>query len=162
MSTQTDSIHEAASAPRLSRTEARSAGGRDSGAEVRYAPAEVEVAAKPTRRRFSADYRLRILEEVDRTTTRGEIGRILRREGLYASHLTSWRKARRDGSMAALEPKKRGAKAKERNPLVPVVAGLEAKVHRLERELERAQIIIGVQEKVAGLLGLDLERGKSS
>ena len=64
-----------------------------------------EVAAKPTRRQFSAEYRLRILEEADRCTRPGEVGPLLRREGLYSSHLSAWRKARRNGSLKALRPK---------------------------------------------------------
>ena len=69
-----------------------------------------EVVAKPKRRQFSAEYRLRILEEADRCTQPGEVGRLLRREGLYSSHLTAWRKARRKGSLRELAAKKRGAK----------------------------------------------------
>ena len=75
-----------------------------------------EVVAKPKRRRFTAEYRLRILEEADRCTQPGEVGRLLRREGLYSSHLTAWRKARRKGSLRELAAKKRGAKPAERNP----------------------------------------------
>lgn len=121
-----------------------------------------EVEAKPTRRKFTAAYRLRILEEADRCRGPGEIGRLLRREGLYSSHLTNWRKARREGSLAALSPKKRGAKPKTRNPLAPKVRQLEAKLKRVEAELEKAYTILHVQEKVAGLLGLKLDSGKSS
>ena len=76
-----------------------------------------EVVAKPKRRQFTAQYRLRILEEAERCTRRGEVGRLLRREGLYSSHLTAWRKARRKGSLRELASKKRGAKPAERNPL---------------------------------------------
>ncbi len=119
-----------------------------------------EVVAKPTRRRFSAEYRLRIIEEADRCTQPGEIGRLLRREGLYSSHLSVWRKARRDGSLKALAPKKRGAKPAESNPLSPTVRRLEAKVARLEKELAAAHTIIDVQGKVAGLLGLNLDDAK--
>ncbi len=126
------------------------------------APPNPEVAAKPRRRRFTAAYRLRILEEADRCTTSGEVGQLLRREGLYSSHLSNWRKAQREGSLAALAPKKRGAKAKARNPLEPKVRELESKVARLEKELHKAQTILDVQEKVAGLLGFDLESGKNS
>jgi len=127
------------------------------------APApDPEVEAKPKRRKFTAAYRLRILEEAERCQSPGEIGRLLRREGLYSSHLANWRKARREGSLAALSPKKRGAKPKARNPLEPKVRQLEAKVARLEAELEKAHTILDVQEKVAGLLGFSLERGKDS
>lgn len=121
-----------------------------------------EVEAKPKRRTFTAAYRLRILEEADRCQSPGEIGRLLRREGLYSSHLAGWRKARREGSRAALAPKKRGAKPKARNPLEPKVQQLEAKVKRLEAELEKAHTILDVQEKVAGLLGFSLDGGKDS
>ena len=107
---------------------------RAGGAVAPRAP-DPEVVAKPTRRRFSAEYRLRILEEADRCTQPGEIGRLLRREGLYSSHLSVWRKARRNGSLKALTPKKRGAKPAESNPLSGKVRQLEAKVTRLEKEL---------------------------
>ncbi len=126
------------------------------------APPDPEVAAKAKRRQFTAAYRLRILEEANRCTTSGEIGQLLRREGLYSSHLSNWRKAQREGSLAALAPKKRGAKAKATNPLEPKVRELESKVARLEKELHKAHTILDVQEKVAGLLGFDLESGKNS
>ena len=119
-----------------------------------------EVVAKPKRRQFTAEYRLRILEEADRCTQPGEVGRLLRREGLYSSHLTAWRKARRKGSLRELAAKKRGAKPAERNPLDAKVRALEAQVARLEHELHTAHTILDVQGKVAGLLGLNLEHGK--
>ena len=140
--------------------EARSAGGLSSGPG---APTpDPEVAAKPWRRRFTAEYRLRILEEAERCTKPGEVGQLLRREGLYSSHLTAWRKARRDGALRGLASKKRGAKPRATNPLEPKVRELESKVARLEKELHKAHTILDVQEKVAGLLGFDLESGKSS
>ena len=135
--------------------EAPGAGGAPAG----RAP-DPEVAAKPKRRQFSAEYRLRILDEADRCTRPGEIGCLLRREGLYSSHLSVWRKARRNGSLKALTPKKRGAKHAESNPLSPKIRQLEAKVTRLEKELATAHTIIDVQGKVAGLLGLNLDDGK--
>ena len=121
-----------------------------------------EVVAKPKRRRFAAEYRLRILEEADRCTELGEVGRLLRREGLYSSHLTAWRRARRNGALRGLTSKKRGAKPKARNPLEPKVRELEVKVARLEKELHKAHTILDVQEKVAGLLGFSLDDGKDS
>ena len=139
--------------------EARSAGAGSR--DVARAP-DAEVAAKPKRRQFTAAYRLRILEEADRCQSPGAVGQLLRREGLYSSHLANWRKARREGSLVALSPKKRGAKPKARNPLEPKVRELEAKVTRLERELDQARTIVDVQEKVAGLLGFHLESGKNS
>ena len=111
-----------------------------------------EVVAKPKRRQFSAEYRLRILEEVERCTQRGEVGRLLRHEGLYSSHLTAWRKARRKGSLRELAAKKRGAKPAEPNPLDAKVRALEAQVARLEHELHTAHTILDVQGKVAGLV----------
>ena len=118
-----------------------------------------EVVAKPTRRQFSAAYRLRILEKADRCTEPGQVGRLLRREGLYSSHLSAWRKARRAGSLQGLTAKKRGAKP-SRDPRDAKVRALEAKVVRLEKELETAHLILDVQGKVAGLLGLSLDNGK--
>ena len=88
--------------------------------------------------------------------------RLLRREGLYSSHLTAWRKARRKGSLRELAAKKRGAKPAERNPLDAKVRALEAQVARLEHELHTAHTILDVQGKVAGLLGLNLEHGTRS
>ena len=124
-----------------------------------------EVVAKPKRRQFTAEYRLRILEEADRCVQPGEVGRLLRREGLYTSHLAAWRKARRQGSLRGLTPSKRGANwssagPAECNPLSAKVRELEAKVVRLEKELHTAHTILEVQGKVAGLLGLNLSDGK--
>ena len=115
-----------------------------------------EVVDKPSRRRFAPSYKLRIVEEADRCTDPGEVGRLLRREGLYWSHLTTWRKAARSGSLSGLS-KKRGRKANERNPLEGKLQKLERKNARLERELHKAHLIIDVQGKVAGQLGLILD-----
>ena len=123
------------------------------------APPDPEIVAKPKRRQFTAAYRLRILEEADGCTEPGEVGRLLRREGLYSSHLTAWRKARRNGALHGLTSKKRGAK-RTCNPLEGQVRQLEAKVARLEHELHQAHTILDVQEKVAGLLGFNLNNGK--
>ena len=115
---------------------------------------------KPMRRQFTAEYRLRFVEEADRCTRPGEVGRLLRREGLYTSHLAAWRKARRNGSLQGLTPNKRGAKPVEHNPLTPKVRQLEAKVTRLEKELATAHTILDVQGKISGLLGLNLNDAK--
>jgi transposase-like protein len=104
---------------------------------------DAEVVDKPMRRRFSAAYKQRIVAEADQCTEPGEVGRLLRREGLYSSSLTAWRKAARDGSMKALS-KKRGRKP-ERNPLA-----------------EKAHLTLDVQRKVAGLLGITFEDEKNS
>ena len=101
-----------------------------------------EVVAKPKRRKFTAQYRLRILEEAESCTQPGAVGRLLRREGLYSSHLTEWRRARREGSLQGLTPSKRGRKLAERNPL-------SAKVHELEAKVERhGPALVGVPAAV--------------
>ena len=155
-------INDSNTPPPVSRegVEARSAGTRSR--ETGPPAPNPEVAAKPKRRQFTAAYRLRIVDEADRCESPGEVGQLLRREGLYSSHLSNWRKAVREGSLAALSPKKRGAKPKPRNPLQPKVQQLEAEVVRLEAELHKAHTILDVQEKVAGLLGFNLESGKNS
>jgi transposase len=137
--------------------EARSAGAGSEAGRL-----DPEVVAKPKRRRFTAEYRLRILEEADACTKSGEVGQLLRREGLYSSHLTAWRKAHREGALRGLAPRKRGAKPRDRNPLAPKVQQLEAENARLKSELHKVHTILDVQEKVAGLLGFDLESGKNS
>ena len=148
------------SAPALG-VEERSDETPSAGGGTRAVPPDPQVVAKPTRRQFTAAYRLRILEEADRCTEPGEVGRLLRREGLYSSHLTAWRKARRKGSLQGLSAKKRGAKPSERNPLDVKVRELEAKVARLEKELHTAHTILDVQGKVAGLLGFSLKDGSN-
>ncbi len=95
---------------------------------------DAEVVDKPIRRRFAPSYKLRIVEEADRCTEPGEVGRLLRREGLYSSHLTTWRKAAHSGSLKALS-KKRGRK-RERNPLEEKVRKLERENTFLENELQ--------------------------
>jgi len=116
-----------------------------------------EVPSKARRRTFTAAYKLRILREAERCTTPGAIGALLRREGLYSSHLTTWRAQQ----AASLEPRRRGRKA-QANPLRARVAQLERENLWLQRELEKAQIIIEVQKKVAALLGKDAPNGSSS
>jgi transposase-like protein len=125
------------------------------------APPDPEVVDKPSRRRFTPAYKLGIVEEAERCTEPGAVGRLLRREGLYTSHLAAWRKAARSGSLKALS-KKRGRKPSERNPLEEKLRKLERENARLEKELHKAHLIIDVQGKVAGLLGLSLEDGTNS
>ena len=112
-----------------------------------------EVEPRARRRRFSASYKLRLLEEVDRSP--GCTGAILRREGLYSSHLTTWRRQRREGTLRALG-KKRGRKG-------PSEAERELErerkeTARLTRELEKARAIIDAQKKLAELVGIDLPK----
>ncbi|HEY5526983.1 MAG TPA: transposase [Candidatus Anoxymicrobiaceae bacterium] len=118
-------------------------------------PPDPEVPEKPVRRKFTAEYKLKILAEADRCTEYGQIGGLLRREGLYSSHLSEWRRKRMEGTLVSLSPKKRGPKP-EKNPLAPEVARLERENERLQRKLKQAETIIDVQKKVSGLLGIDL------
>jgi len=152
-------ILEGIPAPALG-VEERSDEAPSAGASAVPARQDPEVMAKPKRRRFTAAYRLRIVEEAELCGAPGEVGRLLRREGLYSSHLATWRKARREGALRGLSSKKRGAKPKATNPLEPQVRELEAKVARLEKELHKAHTILDVQGKVAGLLGFGLKDGK--
>ena len=116
-----------------------------------------EVSEKPARRKFTAKYKLGILREADGCTKPGEIGALLRREGLYSSALSSWRQQRDKGVLGGLTPKKRGRKAKEKNPLTGRMAQLERENKRLQNRLSQAEIIIEVQKKVATLLGVTLK-----
>jgi transposase-like protein len=113
-----------------------------------------EVVEKPKRRRFSAEYRLRIVREADACKELGEIGALLRREGLYSSLLTAWRRQRDAGALEGLRSKKRGPKAKA---IDPRVKRLERENARLKRKLEQAETIIDIQKKVAGMLGIPLK-----
>lgn len=119
----------------------------------RPAMPEVEVVAKPTRRRFTAEYKRRILREADACTEPGAIGALLRREGLYSSNLTTWRAQRARGELTGLTPKKRGPAPKPTNPLATKVAALEREVTRYKVRAERAEALVELQKKVAELLG---------
>ena len=114
-----------------------------------------EVAARATRRRFTAEYKIGILRQADACSDPGQRGELLRREGLYSSHLAKWRQQR----AAGLAPRKRGRKPK-RDPVARRVAELEHENAKLREELRKAELIIGVQKKVAQLLGEDLEGEK--
>jgi len=126
--------------------------------EIGFVGQETEVTAKPRRRRFTAEYKQRILYEAASCTKPGEIGALLRREGLYSSNLVDWRRARERGVLAALAPKKRGPVAKAINPLVRKVAELEREILRLQRRADRAEALVEVQKKVSELLGIQLPK----
>jgi transposase len=117
-----------------------------------------EVRERPVRRRFAAEYKLRILEEAERCFEAGEVGALLRREGLYFSHLSKWREQRRNGSLAALQPRRRGPKAKHADARDRRIAELEREKERLARRLRQAELIIEVQRKASELLGIPLSR----
>ncbi len=110
-----------------------------------------EVVVKARRRRFTAEYKYRILQEADACTQRGEVGALLRREGLYSSHLTTWRHQRQRGELQGLTPAKRGRPA---DPHAAENARLLRETERLKAQLARAELIIEVQKKVSQLLGL--------
>jgi transposase-like protein len=114
------------------------------------------VTSKATRRRFSAEYKRKVVQEADACTQSGEVGALLRREGLYSSHLMKWREARERGELAGLEPKKRGPKAQESNPLARELAAKEREIAHLKAENAKLQIICEVQKKVSLLLGVTL------
>ena len=120
--------------------------------EARTTPAvpDPEVLIRPNRSRFTADYKQHMLQAVD-DCPRGERGALLRREGLYSSHITTWRRQRADGEAQGLTPQKRGRKS---DPQATEIAQLKREIGNLQRQLQRAEIIIDVQKKLSQLLGL--------
>jgi transposase len=127
------------------------AGGRDS--LVSSSP-DPEVPEKNPRRKFTAKYKLRVLAEADTFTRSGQLGALLRREGLYSSNLITWRRQREKGILKAMAPKKRGRKLKEKNPLTKKVAQLEKENSRLQQKLKKAELIIEAQKKMSEILGI--------
>ncbi len=121
-----------------------------------------EVVPRATRRRFGAAYKLRIVEEADRCTKPGEVGALLRREGLYSSHLVIWRRARDQGQLDALSPRRRGPKPDPDRALKRRNAQLERENTRLRKRLETAETIIDVQKKVSRLLGIEMPETSGS
>src|SRR5438093_7773466 len=136
----------------------RATGGSPSSALV--AGETEEVVAKAQRRRFTAEYKRRIVREADRCTQPGEIGALLRREGLYSSHLTTWRAARDPGELAGLAPKPRGPKATPPDPRDKKIAEQEREIVRWKQRAERAEALVELPKKVAALLGSPLESAK--
>ena len=119
---------------------------------------EVEVMAKATRRRFSAEYKLKILQEAEACTRPGETGALLRREGWYFSNLRTWRDQLRRVGELGLAPKRRGPAPKPKNPLAARVTALEREVARQKARAARAEALVELQKKVAELLGIELPR----
>jgi transposase-like protein len=113
------------------------------------------------RRYFSAEYKLRILEEAEACSERGQIGSLLRREGLYSSHLTTWRRQREQGQLDGLSSKKRGRKPSVDEAMVKELTKLKRDNQRLENRLQQAETIIEVQKKLSGLLGLTPQEKES-
>ena len=115
-----------------------------------------EVPAKAARRRFTAEYKLRVLTLADACNTPGCLGKLLRQEGLYASNLDTWRRQRDRGVLSALAPKKRGRKESVRNPLAAENEKLRKENERLTNRLRKAEIINDVQKKISQLLGIPI------
>jgi len=118
-----------------------------------------EVVPKAKRRQFTAEYKLRIVREADACTEPGQIGSLLRREGLYSSYLSKWRQQREEGQLQALSSKKRGRKPEDAS--VGELAQLQCENERLRARVEQAEIIIDVQKKLSKLLGLTTDTTES-
>ncbi|MCJ8503230.1 transposase, partial [Desulfatitalea alkaliphila] len=114
-----------------------------------------QVPAQKPRRKLTAQYKLRILAEADRCTTSRQVSQLLRREGLYSSSLTRWRRLREQGLLDAMAPKTRGRKPIEKNPLAGELAKLQKENDQLRKKLWRAERIIEVQKKISQILEID-------
>jgi transposase-like protein len=120
---------------------------------------ETEVTEKAKRRSFTAEYKKSILEKIDRAVASGEVGAVgalLRREGLYSSHLTEWRQARERGELAGLTPKRRGPAKMVADERDQRIAQLERELARKDARLKTAELIIETQKKVSAILGIQL------
>ena len=120
-----------------------------------------EVLARAKRRTYTADYKLKVLGEVDSASGSGEIGAVLRKHGLYSSHLTKWRQERRSGILEGLSPQKRGPKSKS-SPLTAENQKLRRENEQLTDRLRKAELVIDLQKKVAMLLGLPVAGTEAS
>jgi len=114
---------------------------------------DVQVAAKPRRRTYTAEYKRRLLKEADACTTPGAVGALLRREGLYSSHRVVWRRARARGELAALAPKPRGRKSAPVDARDRKIAELERQLAAMTGRAERAEALVAAQKNLAALLG---------
>jgi|SRR5450755_354463 transposase len=135
--------------------EADAEGGRRPTSVPSPAAAPPELSDRPRRRSLTVQYKLQVLAEIDRAPA-GGTGAILRREGLYSSTLSDWRRLRDAGALGASTLVKRGPKTAVRNPLTDELARAKRENVRLLRRLEHAETIISIQKKVAALLGLPL------
>lgn len=111
-----------------------------------------EVVAKATRRRFGAEYKLGIVRETERLTEPGAIGQVLRREGLYSTHLSAWRRERERGALDAMGARRRGRKADPAQPLRQRISELEREQERVLERLRQAEAIIAAQKKLSEIL----------
>ena len=122
---------------------------------IRTVP-DPEVREKAVRRRFTAEYKLRILKEAGSCKEQGQLGSLLRREGLYSSTLITWRRQMEKGTLEALSPRKRGPKVKRSDPLACRIAELEQENKKLKKNLRQAETIIDVQKKISEILQIPL------
>ena len=127
---------------------------RSEGGSTSDAARSNEVSAKGKRRRFSLDDKRRILHEADACKKPGELGALMRREGLYSSTLSQWRSARQRGEIAGLAPKKRGPKVHDVDARDRRIVELEREVHKQTKRAERAEAIVEIQKKISQLLGI--------
>jgi len=132
-------------------------GGAPGGTSNNSRVPDPEVLPKGRRRTFTVQYKLKILQAVDEARGSGEIGALLRREGLFSSHLTKWRAQQLAGALSGLTARKRGPKPKAVNPLAKRYAELERENRHLKRSLAKATVIIDIQKKVSELLGIPLD-----
>ena len=116
-----------------------------------------EVPEKAVRRIFTAGYKRRILREADACKETGQLGALLRREGLYSSNLITWRRQAEQGTLEALSPKKRGPKEKKPDPSLRRIAELEKATQKLEHKLRQAELIIAAQKKIAEIFQMPLD-----
>ena len=133
----------------------RATGGDPSAAKSsNFSPPDPEVTGKKPRRKFTAKYKLRMLKKADACTEPGQLGSLLRQEGLYSSNLITWRKQRDEGLLIVMSPKKRGRKAQLKNSLAPEVVRLQKENQRLKNKLKQAELIIDAQKKISEILGI--------
>jgi len=137
--------------------------GDNNGTAIQQGPAapDPEVVAQARRRSFTKEYKISIIEEADRCKKTGEIGALLRREGLYSSHLRNWRRERKQSALTAMQAKQRGPKPK-RDPQHLQILQLERENKRLQTKLQQAETILEIQKKVSELLGLPLAESDGS
>lgn len=128
---------------------------------IRTVP-DPEVRERAVRRRFTAEYKLRILKEAESCKEQGQLGSLLRREGLYSSNLITWRHQMEKGTLEALSPKKRGPKAKRPDPSARRIAELERENKKLKKKLRQAETIIDVQKKISEILQIPLTENRET
>jgi len=129
-------------------------GSPDGGSVSRPDP---EVPEQAVRRKFTLEYKLRIVQEADHFTQPGQLGALLRREGLYSSYLSSWRRQRQEGLLSGLTPKKRGRKAKSKDSLQEENQRLRRENERLQTRLKQAETIIEFPKKLSEMLRIPRE-----